>query len=328
VNTNLAALLVALSNVVADPAELAFVVTRGDISGAMNLNPLGDGKTLAVQLKALGAGDAVRSLGATDALIVVGYAGLGEGNASFVLSNTGQASATVLIVDGSIVGPRTERVGAGSLSGANMSLPLSVGALYVSSSSVGVGTTSPSTALDVSGDVRASGSVSSGSATFGSATVSGNLTVIGSISGNLAGNVTGNVTGNVSGSAGSVLGSNVSGYVAGASYATTAGIANDIANGAVTNAKLGIQLEDLSLQCCAENTTYTTSARTLCTLYFAYYAGSGLCETKPTNDGTGRWYLHARNATCGIFCFLQDCTERPRYAARPLSGAFRWQRAG
>jgi hypothetical protein len=143
----------------------------------MNQDALSNGKTLAVQLKALGASDTVRSISATEALLVVGYAGIGEGNASFVLSNTGEASATVLVVDGSIVGPRTARVGAGqitgsnvatgTLTGTNMSLPFNLGALNVTGSAVGVGTASPGKTLDVSGDVRASGNMSAGTATFG-----------------------------------------------------------------------------------------------------------------------------------------------------------------
>jgi Cys-rich repeat protein len=184
----LQALLLSLMGLTSD--QIAIVVTRGSISAVMSQDALGTGNTLAVLLKQLGASDAVRSLGAGEALLVVGVPGLGEGNGSFVLSSSGVAEATALVVDGSIVGPHTasalgrtvstaeiedgavtsSKLALGTittLTGANMSLPFSLGALTVTAGAVGVGYATPSAALDVNGAVHASGDVSAdGSGSF------------------------------------------------------------------------------------------------------------------------------------------------------------------
>ena len=72
-----------------------------------------------------------------------------------------------------------------------------------SSGNIGIGTSVPTSALDIqSGNVKIGGNVlsSSGVSTFttvNATTLTGNLT--GNVTGNLTGNVTGNLTGNVTG---------------------------------------------------------------------------------------------------------------------------------
>ncbi|MBN1962466.1 MAG: hypothetical protein JW841_16145, partial [Deltaproteobacteria bacterium] len=83
----------------------------------------------------------ITGLSSDDAFVLVGYPGMGVGNGSMVVSNLGVADATVLIVDGNIVGPRTSSSLGRTIStneiedGAVTAAKLAVGA--VSSSALG-----------------------------------------------------------------------------------------------------------------------------------------------------------------------------------------------
>ena len=80
------------------------IATRGNVADVMNNTTFG--APLSTHLKGLGASDLVRSIDASESLVLVGYSGIGEGNGSFIVSK-GAAEATVSVVDGGVVGPHT-----------------------------------------------------------------------------------------------------------------------------------------------------------------------------------------------------------------------------
>jgi len=87
--------------------ELAVIVSRGDLSAAINQVVVG--LILSDELMDLGATTQIQSLGAGDAFVLAGHRSIGRGNGGFVFSDSGDARLTFLLVDGEMLGIGSSR---------------------------------------------------------------------------------------------------------------------------------------------------------------------------------------------------------------------------
>ncbi len=85
--------------------QIAILVSRGDVGSHMETDV--GGNTLRGAMARLGAGAVAADMGPAEAFVLVGRPGLGRGNASLVVSTTGLAEASAILVDGAILGPHT-----------------------------------------------------------------------------------------------------------------------------------------------------------------------------------------------------------------------------